>query len=122
MDSDFSWHILRRAGNDFRSFLPFQSNYTPVFAPFSPKNRFARLVVWLHCIPKTQKTGKSRIYEKVDKYGLSHLFLPSCTDTHHLFPCRYEVGWVFILRVDLFPHTSKGLIFTALPGFEAFLQ
>ena len=66
--------------------------------------------------------SKSRISENADEYGLFDLFLPSCTDTHHLFPCRYEVGWVFILSVDLFPHTSKALIFTALSAFQVFLQ
>lgn len=65
---------------------------------------------------------ESRISENSDVYRLFHLFLPSCTDTLYLFPCRYEVGWVFILSVDLFPHTSKALIFTALPGFKPFLQ
>ena len=78
--------------------------------------------MWLRCTLKTRKMRKPPISENADKYGLSHLFLPSCTDTPHLFPCRYEVGWVFILRVDLFPHTSKGLIFTALPGFRRFSQ
>ena len=44
------------------------------------------------------------------------LFLPSCIDASHLFLCRYEVGWAFILSVDLFPPSSKGPIFTALPA------
>ena len=103
-------------------FLAFQSNYTPVFAPFQAENRFPRLGVQLHCIRKMQKMGKSRIYENADECGIFRLFLPSCTDIAHLFPCRYEVGWVFIFSVDLFPYTSKGPIFTALPGFGQFLQ
>ena len=65
---------------------------------------------------------KSRIFENVDDYGLFDLFLPSCIDASHLFLCRYEVGWAFILRVDLFSPSSKGPIFTALPALEWFLQ
>lgn len=67
-----------------------------------------------------QKMKKSRICKNADDYGLFHLFLPSCTGKGHLFPCRYEVGWTCILSVDLFPHTSKGPVFTALPGFVRF--
>mgnify|MGYP006896538924 CR=1 FL=1 len=96
--------------------------YPPRFCLFSAKNRFSRLGVWLHSIRKMQKMGKSRICKNADDYVLFHLFLPSCTGRGHLFPCRYEVGWVFIFSVDLFPHTSKGLIFTALPTFQVFLQ
>ena len=106
----------------FLHFFAFQPNYTPPFLPFSAKNRFARLGVWLHSIRKTQKMGKSRICKNADDYGLFHLFLPSCTGRGHLFPCRYEVGWACILNVDLFPHTSKCPIFTALPPFGAFLR
>lgn len=63
---------------------------------------------------------KSQIFKNADDYGLFDLFLPSCTDTSHLFLCRYEVGWAFILSVDLFPPSSKGPIFTALPAFGRF--
>lgn len=94
----------------------------PRFCPFLGQKSVYQVDCVVALYPKNAKMRKSQISEKTDEYGLFDLFLPSCTDSTHLFPYRYDVGWVFIFEVDLFPHTSKGLIFIALPPLRAFSQ
>lgn len=68
------------------------------------------------CVDWTQGTGLP-IRGTVRKEQVYHI--PNMTmqlaKTVHL-------GWVFIFEVDLFPHTSKALFFTALPPIRAFSQ
>lgn len=94
--------------------------YPCFYPPFLGQKSVFQVECVVALYPENAKMRKSRIFENADDYRLFDLFLPSCIDVSHLFLCRYEVGWAFILSVDLFPHTSRGLIFTALPAFGRF--